>query len=969
MFGNAPLKERLLDPADEHALQRIWQEIDARFSRNPRRRRAPLLLLTAVGLTTVAVALVGLRPGAGPLRLAEGRPIPALEASAARSVSFSDGSRVELARGARLEPLETSATTFSAMLARGSAVFDVRPGGPRRWMIECGLATVEVVGTRFACTREPGRLRVAVERGTVLVRGERVPDRVRRLTAGDAIEIVDAAVETHRSPFANETAEAAPAPRQAVRAVAPAAISPSWRELAARGRHRDAFRLLGTDGVRREAKRLGVEDLLALADVARLSGHPVDAVGPLERVLADFGADAQAPLAAFALGRWSSIRCAGRRGRRWRSSAPWRSAFPRVCARTRAPGWSRPTPRPATAVGPRTRRPPTPTSFPTDATPARSRAGSRGQSSRHESRLVADRGAIVAQRRGCRLRPGGDRLGARRPRRRGRAGGGGLRADVFVRSGLVRRVRRRSAGRAGRPRPELLSARRRRRALQPATAIRVTLAVAPCAPASEIVQIAVVDPAAGRSLKRELPLTDVTPAARPRALALAVAELVRSLGEAAPDGPVPPPSRPPPSIGSSAGAAATVALDAEYRRYAADATGLWGGRLSVSGTRARLVGTLDAGGLWTHARTDLGDVRLRAATAGLALGRRFELSRIVITLAARGELGAAFVAGQSTLPAVRAAEGTNLVAGWACVSRSRRPGDRGCAASWASRQAPRFTVSPATSTAPRSSRCRAAMSCSRSACRCRRRDDRADGTNRNIRTWLTSLPVAAGSSAASLDGVSGGALVEGEDSVGAGAAGRGVRGGGRAGAAAAAVRDWRGRAGGGGAGGGAAPVRGGAGRGAAGRPAGAGLGRHVLLGALCTAPDWLSRKLHPNPTLVPVRRPSNRLTRLARRMPGVRRAHRYAEAMGRGRRRSSDAGPRRVRARSRPGAIGPARCRRDVRERDEPRLPEPRAQAGDRGAEPGAHQLGDDRAARELGERRPGGGVGRAPPAGAAGWT
>jgi hypothetical protein len=57
-------------------------------------------------------------------------------------------------------------------------------------------------------------------------------------------------------------------------------------------------------------------------------------------------------------------------------------------------------------------------------------------------------------------------------------------------------------------------------------------------------------------------------------------------------------------------------------------------------------------------------------------------------------------------------------------------------------------------------------------------------------------------------------------------------------------------------------------------------GRHVLFGALCTAPDWLSRKLHPNPTLVPVRRPSNRLARLARRMPGVGRAHRYAEAMG-----------------------------------------------------------------------------------------
>jgi transmembrane sensor len=46
-----------------------------------------------------------------------------------------------------------------------------------------------------------------------------------------------------------------------------------------------------------------VNDLLALADVARLSGHPAEAVAPLERILAEFARDSQAPLAAFALGR------------------------------------------------------------------------------------------------------------------------------------------------------------------------------------------------------------------------------------------------------------------------------------------------------------------------------------------------------------------------------------------------------------------------------------------------------------------------------------------------------------------------------------------------------------------------------------------------------------------------------------------------------------------------------------------
>jgi transmembrane sensor len=77
----------------------------------------------------------------------------------------------------------------------------------------------------------------------------------------------------------------------------------SWRDLARHGRHGEAFAVLGADGLARESKRLGVNDLLALADVARLSGHPAEAVAPLERILTDFASDAQASLAAFALGR------------------------------------------------------------------------------------------------------------------------------------------------------------------------------------------------------------------------------------------------------------------------------------------------------------------------------------------------------------------------------------------------------------------------------------------------------------------------------------------------------------------------------------------------------------------------------------------------------------------------------------------------------------------------------------------
>jgi transmembrane sensor len=317
-----PLKDLLRDPAEEPVLRRIWERIDGRLPDARRRRRRVALGTLALAAGAAAALVVGLRRDAGPLRFGDGHTLAAVDAPAAgMRIALSDGAAIELGGGARFAPLESSGTPFLAVLQRGSAAFDVRPGGPRRWQIECGLATVEVVGTRFSCERGPGRLRVSVQRGAIIVRGERVADRARRLVAGESLDIVDAVAV---APALNAVAVAA-GESDAVAAApppAPAEGSPSeelavssmvaeeaaaergaWRELARRGRPADAFAVLGLQGVRRETRRLGVADLLALADVARLSGHPAEAVGPLERILSDFAHDPQAPLAAFALGR------------------------------------------------------------------------------------------------------------------------------------------------------------------------------------------------------------------------------------------------------------------------------------------------------------------------------------------------------------------------------------------------------------------------------------------------------------------------------------------------------------------------------------------------------------------------------------------------------------------------------------------------------------------------------------------
>jgi transmembrane sensor len=307
-----PLKDHLSDPSSEEALARVWRGIDARAPHGSGRARiwtmASLVAAAAVAITFATFE----RRDRGPLRFADGRPLGDVEASPEGAVlPMSDGSRIDLGAGARFTPLESTGTSFVGVLERGSAHFEVRPGGPRRWQIECGLATVEVVGTGFDCTRAPGRLNVSVQHGVVLVRGERVPDRARRLAAGETLEVLDAPApaEAPRSPQGAEALGVAPKATGATPIAAAPQRAPvvedagAWRELARGGHHREAFAALGARGLLRETKRLGVADLLVLADVARLSGHAAEAVAPLERILREFPGDPQASLAALALGR------------------------------------------------------------------------------------------------------------------------------------------------------------------------------------------------------------------------------------------------------------------------------------------------------------------------------------------------------------------------------------------------------------------------------------------------------------------------------------------------------------------------------------------------------------------------------------------------------------------------------------------------------------------------------------------
>ncbi len=267
-----PLKDHLCDPVDEAALYRIAEEIDSRSLGRKRRGLLPLVVIGATAVAAVIVVAAAQRHhDTGPLLLADGRNLVTVDSGGDSSeIALSDGSHIRLSPGARMEPLESTGATFSAIVAQGRADFDVRPGGPRHWTIECGLATVEVVGTEFSCERGPGRLRVEVRHGVVLVRGERVPERVRRLSAGESLDIRE---ETDRSMAMGGNAQDPEALREradsqeavaheavAIKATvemanrgdsqprANGSVARPWRDLARRGRHEDAYAVLGHRG-------------------------------------------------------------------------------------------------------------------------------------------------------------------------------------------------------------------------------------------------------------------------------------------------------------------------------------------------------------------------------------------------------------------------------------------------------------------------------------------------------------------------------------------------------------------------------------------------------------------------------------------------------------------------------------------------------------------------------------------------
>ena len=197
----APLRRHLRDDLAESQVKSMWERID----HTPARARRPWLLLCLAGAALVLLVVGALRnwrePEARQLALLSGKTPSVLSATGSPVASrFDDGSQVSLTGGARLEVLRNDTRSFVTALRRGAATFDVKPGGPRHWIVEAGELSVEVVGTRFRVERQGEATRVSVDHGIVLVRGERVPGGSVRLTAGTSFELPTATAERADEP-------------------------------------------------------------------------------------------------------------------------------------------------------------------------------------------------------------------------------------------------------------------------------------------------------------------------------------------------------------------------------------------------------------------------------------------------------------------------------------------------------------------------------------------------------------------------------------------------------------------------------------------------------------------------------------------------------------------------------------------------------------------------------------------------
>jgi hypothetical protein len=216
----------------------VWHRLQEARARRPRGARRGLLLLGAGAAAVLALFVVGRGiQRTRPLTYVVGGGTFEQDGYIRRvgetdtEVLFSDGSRVDLASGARVSVVSRGAHGARLRVEEGEASFEVVHRPRASWSVEAGPYVVHVTGTAFA-VRWSGTdevVEVRMRSGSVQVNGPLLPERV-TLRAGQHLTARLASRELHILDSGNSgtlagtgtpAAPEAAAPPQAVPAAGP----------------------------------------------------------------------------------------------------------------------------------------------------------------------------------------------------------------------------------------------------------------------------------------------------------------------------------------------------------------------------------------------------------------------------------------------------------------------------------------------------------------------------------------------------------------------------------------------------------------------------------------------------------------------------------------------------------------------------------------------------------------------------
>lgn len=290
------------------------------------RPRSRYVAIAAAAVMVSAAAVAGwrtLRNVSFTTATGEGQAGAWLATSSASELplTFSEGTELVMAPGSRGRVQDLDRTGASFLLERGEVRAHVVHRTGTSWRFLAGPFEVYVTGTALGVDWDPARERFAVhvDEGSVVVRGPNV-DQPQVVRAGEQC-VVDLPSRTTRiSPIGQEAPAEADAPVDAGLdgLAAPATAAPSlpaaarlvppvsWIKLDEKGDYDGAYAAALSAGLASVLRASSSDELLRLAQVARLSGHRDTERQALVTCRRRFPGSERAAVAAYELGRSSS---------------------------------------------------------------------------------------------------------------------------------------------------------------------------------------------------------------------------------------------------------------------------------------------------------------------------------------------------------------------------------------------------------------------------------------------------------------------------------------------------------------------------------------------------------------------------------------------------------------------------------------------------------------------------------------